>query len=89
MVPHRAIRAMEQPFAFAIGTALHLYGWYNKTRFCGHCGGKMEHSRTERAMVCEKCGNTVYPRINPAIIVAVTCGDRMLMAQGVNMPENF
>ncbi len=89
MVPHRAIRQMEQPFAFAIGTALHLYGWYDKTRFCGRCGAKMEHSVSERAMTCPACGNTVYPRINPAVIVAVVCGNKLLMAQGVNMPEDF
>ena len=27
---------------------------------------------------CPKCGNLIYPRISPSVIVAVTDGDRIL-----------
>ena len=57
--PFRAIRSMAQPDAFLGGTAQHLWDWYRKTKYCGCCGSRMEHSKTERAMVCPQCGNTV------------------------------
>lgn len=62
--------ARPKELAFAAVTAFHLNNWYNDSRFCGRCGAAMCFSPTERAMVCD-CGNTVYPRIYPAVIVAI------------------
>jgi NAD+ diphosphatase len=67
--------------AFGGITAFQLYRWYQSNKFCGGCGGKMQLSATERALVCSKCGKVVYPRINPAVIIAVTNGDKLLMTQ--------
>ncbi len=66
---------------FIIYTAWHLAKWYQSSRFCGTCGEKTEFDKTERAMVCPKCGNKIYPRINPAVIVGVTNGDRLLLTK--------
>ena len=30
---------------------------------------------------CPNCGNTIFPRISPAVIVAVTDGDRLLLSK--------
>lgn len=65
---------------FAAITGKHLADWYRDTKFCGRCGSKMEHSSKERAMKCE-CGNRVYPRIMPAVIVGVINGDRLLLTK--------
>ena len=62
--------ARPKELAFAAVTAFHLNNWYNDNRFCGRCGAPMRLSPTERAMVCD-CGNIVYPRISPAVIVAI------------------
>ena len=56
-------------FAAAAGES--LYRWYDSQKFCGRCGARMEKSAVERAMVCPHCKNTVYPKICPAVIVAV------------------
>ncbi|MGI5883866.1 MAG: NAD(+) diphosphatase [Candidatus Spyradocola sp.] len=87
--PLRALRDLAQPDAFLGGTAQHLSDWYARTRFCGCCGARMRHSQTERAMVCPACGNTVYPRISPAVIVLITCGEHILLAQGKHYVGNF
>ena len=71
---------------FACAAAESLSRWYDITRFCGRCGGSMEKSRTERAMLCPKCGNTVYPKICPAVIVAVHDGERLLLTRYKNRP---
>lgn len=66
---------------FAGITAKHLADWYRDTRYCGRCGGKMVHSLKERAMTCEVCHYTAYPRIMPAVIVGVINGDRLLLTK--------
>ena len=66
---------------FAAFTAYHLWHWYTENRFCGKCAEKLDFSDTERALVCKKCGNTIYPRINPAVIVAITKGDSLLVTR--------
>ena len=66
---------------FATYTAQQLWRWYKDNTFCGTCGSRTEHSKTERAMVCPNCGRTIYPRILPAVIVAVTNGDKILLTK--------
>jgi len=67
--------------AFLLSTAFHLAIWYYKHRFCGVCGGATRPAAMERALVCEQCGDIQYPTIAPAVIVAITDGDRLLLAR--------
>lgn len=67
--------------AFASITASQLHRWYQNNRFCGRCGAATEPDKIERAMRCPACGNLVYPTISPAVIVAVTHGDRLLLTK--------
>ncbi len=80
----RKIRRMSpepRETAYALFTAYHLAVWYRDSRYCGRCGKKTIHSSTERAMVCPDCGNVIYPRINPAVIVGVINKDRLLITK--------
>ena len=82
LVDQQAIRtASPRSHAFAAITGLQLKRWRDSQRYCGRCGGKMRPSRTERAFVCDSCGMTNYPKISPAVIVAVTHGDRILLTK--------
>ncbi|MBQ7565893.1 MAG: NAD(+) diphosphatase [Oscillospiraceae bacterium] len=72
--------------AFACAAAESLWRWYRRNRFCGACGSPTEKGETERSLVCPNCGCTVYPKICPAVIVAVTDGDRLLMTKYANRP---
>lgn len=65
----------------AAATAWHLHVWYRDNKFCGRCGTKTVHDRKERAMRCPKCGNLIFPKIAPAVIVGVTDGDRILLTK--------
>ncbi len=76
------IRAMEPMHqAFAAITAVQLWRWRQSRQFCGRCGAKTEDSKIERALVCPVCGQTEYPKISPAVIVAITNGDKLLMSR--------
>ncbi|MGN0481187.1 MAG: NAD(+) diphosphatase [Lachnospiraceae bacterium] len=66
---------------FAAITGKHLSDWYRDTQFCGRCGHKMLHKSNERAMSCEVCHYTAYPRIMPAVIVGVINGEKMLITR--------
>ena len=72
--------------AFALVTGGQLYRWKRNNCYCGRCQTKMEDSKTERAVVCPKCNNTVYPKISPAIIVAIRKGDDLLLTKYANRP---
>lgn len=82
---HLTLRQLRDRFSgkelFAAFTAYHLWNWYNDNSFCGRCGNGFVLSSDERALKCSKCGNTVYPRINPAVIVGVVKGDSILVTR--------
>lgn len=74
-------KARPKAVSFAAITAFHLYGWYRDNRFCGRCGRLMRHDERERMLRCACCHNMVYPKISPAVIVAVTDKDRLLLTK--------
>ena len=81
-VPVRALRDSScRSLTYAAMTGWHLHKWYESSRFCGRCGEKTVHDQKERMMRCPNCGNMIFPRINPAIIVGVTDGDRILLTK--------
>ena len=73
--------AKPKELALAGITGLHLNGWYLKNKFCGACGAGLVMDSKERMMRCPACGSLIYPRINPAVIVGVTDGDRILLTK--------
>ena len=81
-MPNTDYRATEHGYlSFAGITGVQLARWRQDHHFCGRCGSSMETSKTERAFVCPKCHATVYPKICPAVIVAITDGDRIVVTQ--------
>jgi NAD+ diphosphatase len=65
---------------------LHIVNWTKTNRFCGCCGGLMKVSSHELAVKCSECGYTAYPRISPAVIVAVVKDDKILLAHSNRFP---
>lgn len=89
---YRSLRDLRYEFAgpqemlYVAYTGYHLAKWYRENRFCGTCGEKTIHSEKERARICPHCGRTIYPRLNPAVIVAVTNGDKIILTRYANRP---
>lgn len=74
-------RKKPKELVFAAATAWHLYVWYRDNRFCGKCGQRLLHSETLRMLSCPCCGNQVFPKIAPAVIVGVTNGESILLTK--------
>jgi len=66
-----------------------LMNWYLQNKFCGTCGSKTQTKLDERAITCPACHTTVYPKISPAIIVAITNNDKILLASNAKFRENW
>ena len=87
MIPTAQLRSLEtSPGLFAAAAGESLDRWYRSQTFCGRCGARMEPGATERSMVCPRCGNTVYPKICPAVIVAITDHDRIVLTRYKDRP---
>ncbi|MGQ1786502.1 NAD(+) diphosphatase [Saccharicrinis sp. GN24d3] len=79
----------EKELDWVASVALQLKNWYDQHKYCGQCGTLTEPRLDERAVVCPSCQNTKYPTISPAIIVAIICNDKILLARGAHFPEGF
>lgn len=68
----------QERFALMVG---HEYwNWYESSQFCGRCGAKTEHDTVERMMRCPECGLMIFPKVFPAVIVAITRPDGKVLA---------
>ena len=79
----------QKDLAWAALVGYHLYRWYRQNRFCGRCGLKMEPRADERALHCPACASTVYPSVFPAVIVAVVCNGKILLARGAGFSQGW
>lgn len=71
---------------FMVVSACHLAHWYRDDKYCGRCGTELVWAKDERALDCPHCGRRIYPRINPAVIVGVTNGDKIILTKYANRP---
>lgn len=84
---NRAFRPMAPVERLGGATAAHIAHWEALNKFCGKCGNVTIRGEKERSIICPKCGNVVYPRISPVVIVAVRNGDKLLMAHNIDNPN--
>jgi len=73
----------EELFMLA-GRASQILYWDKLSRYCGRCGAPTRMKEDERAKKCDACGNVIYPRISPAIIIAIIKDDQILLAHNKN-----
>jgi len=84
---NRTFRGMNPVERMGGATAAHIAHWESLNKFCGRCGNGTIRGDRERSIICPKCGNVVYPRISPVVIVAVRNGDKLLMAHNIDNPN--
>ncbi len=79
-VPH------EEAGLLAYARALTI--WRARHRFCGRCGSPTRPERAGHVIRCSNpdCAQEIFPRIDPAIIVLVTDGERALLGRQPSWP---
>lgn len=80
---------LPEPLFRVASRASMVVDWDRSHRFCGRCGTATRAKDGERARECPACGELAYPRISPAIIVAVTRGDRILLVRHHRFAQRF
>jgi NAD+ diphosphatase len=62
--------------------------WHTRARFCGACGAPTVPVHAGHCMRCsrEGCAQEFYPRLDPAIIVLVSDGERALLGRQASWP---
>ena len=71
------------------GRAVQIVEWDRTHRFCGACATPTDPVKGERARACPRCGLVNFPRLAPAIIVAVERDDEILLGRGPQFPPGI
>jgi NAD+ diphosphatase len=71
-----------------LGYARALVSWRRRHRFCGTCGAKTVSAKSGHVLVCSnaQCRTEQFPRVDPAIIVLVSDGERALLGRQASWP---
>jgi len=69
--------------------AIKIRSWHRKNRYCGVCGSSTRDKLNERAKECIQCGSVVFPRISPAVILAIVNDGKILLARSKNRNYAF
>ncbi|MDY0092738.1 MAG: NAD(+) diphosphatase [Candidatus Vecturithrix sp.] len=71
------------------GRAFQIMDWDRNSQYCGRCGHQTTLLEGQRAKACPYCQLTIYPRISPAVIVAVIKEQQILLAHAPRFPQGF
>ena len=69
--------------------AVEVADWDRLHQFCGRCGERTAYKEGVRAKECRRCGLVSFPRMSPAVIVAVERDDKLLLARANRFPTRF
>lgn len=85
----RAVAALLPPEeAGLLGYARALLSWRRRNRHCGTCGARTVAGKSGHVRSCTNlaCRAEAFPRIDPAIIVLISDGDRALLGRQAAWP---
>lgn len=74
--------------AAVLAHARALMHWQSRTRFCSACGAACEARSAGHVMVCTGCASQHFPRTDPAVIMLVHRGDRVLLGHSQRFPNS-
>jgi NAD+ diphosphatase len=80
---------IEEELIWIAGQANQLIDWSRSHQFCGQCGRPTEDGQDERAKVCPHCQLINYPRVSPAVIVAVVKDDKILLGNNARFKSGY
>jgi NAD+ diphosphatase len=81
--------SMDENLIWIAGRANQLIYWNQTHQYCGGCGRPTEDKTDERAKICPQCSLVNYPRLSPAVIVAVLKNNRILLGRNKRFKSPF
>lgn len=75
------LKGFDEPLSLIAGRACQVAHFIRTHQFCGQCGQRMISITWEVAKQCNSCGHRAYPRLSPAVIMAVVKDGEVLLAQ--------
>ncbi len=78
--------ALDEEMFWVAGRAFQIIDWDRTHQHCGKCGSPTKDKADERAKVCPACGTVSFPRMSPAVIVAVVRDKSILLAHAARFP---
>jgi NAD+ diphosphatase len=71
-----------------LGYARAMISWRRRHRFCGSCGAKTVAAKGGHVLICTNptCRHEQFPRLDPAIIVLISDGERALLGRQASWP---
>lgn len=88
----RAVGAlMPQREGALLAYARGLTYWHDRHKFCGVCGSPTEPKSAGHQRQCTNpdCSAVQFPRTDPAVIMRITHGDKILMARQAVWPQGM
>ena len=85
----RLFGRLDSALLAVAGHAVQIVEWDRTHRFCGACGAPTELAGTERSRQCPTCRFPMYPRLAPAMIVAVERGEQILLGRSAHFPPGI
>jgi NAD+ diphosphatase len=82
--PLSALLPADEAGLLAYARALSV--WRTRSAHCGVCGAPTAPTRGGHCLVCTRCAEEFFPRIDPAIIVLVSDGERALLGRQASWP---
>lgn len=85
-----AMQGILKPDDLAVAaTAAALINWHNTARYCGRCGNPTTSIDGGWSRHCVSCGQNLFPRTDPVVIMLVTSGDQCVLARQSIFPEGM
>ena len=81
--------ALDEIMHALAGRAVQIVEWDRTNQYCGACAEPTEMSSNDRSRVCPRCRIPSYPRLSPAMIVAVEKGNEILLARSPHFPPGI
>jgi NAD+ diphosphatase len=86
----RGFASILEPWeASLLAYARAMANWHRHHRFCARCGSPTGPASAGHARVCQAadCARHHFPKVDPAIIVLVSDGERCLLGRQASWPE--
>lgn len=72
-----------------LGCAKSLFEWHERHGYCSNCGTKTNMAEGGWKRECPDCKGEHFPRVDPVVIMTVTCNDKILLGRQKRWPKGM